>query len=223
MQTEASNQTHSLPKETKTVRLHRWTLISSQETSGFSSWSRASGCRWAAAKGWGWHIWTACWGWGRIPPMTLRIKKGKTNQIMLKTLSNMNNVEHLLQTPKDNHKQSNTSQHTLLEPALTGTGMWRLEISESSFLKVWESGALGCGGLLPVCGSGSTFTLFKGWAVAGATEHFDSLAASCLTIHSGCDRFVGATAGGGRGGGDSCRRAVGKGAVEALHQVSSQD
>ena len=36
--------------------------------------------------------------------MTLRIKKGKTNQIMLKTLSNMNNVEHLLQTPKDNHK-----------------------------------------------------------------------------------------------------------------------
>ena len=50
-------------------------------------------------------------------------KKGKTNQIMLKTLSNMNNVEHLLQTPKDNHKQSNTSQHTLLEPALTGTGM----------------------------------------------------------------------------------------------------
>ena len=75
---------------------------------------------------------------------------------------------------------------------------------------------------MPVCGSGSTFTLFKGWAVAGATEHFDSLAASCLTIHSGCDRFVGATAGGGRGGGDSCRRAVGKGAVEALHQVSSQ-
>ena len=112
-------------------------------------------------------------------------------------------------------------QHTLLEPALTGTGMWRLEISESSFLKVWESGALGCGGPLPVCGSGSTFTLFEGWAVAGATEHFDSLAASCLTIHSGWDRFVGATAGGGRGGGDSSR-AVGKGAVEALHQVSSE-